>query len=239
MTNPEPSKAVVGDVASSSVAKYDLLFQSPAAPSQSVKRDSDQSDLTQHTVSYVDGATVLRFQLPVAFLQVYLDDSPTLWLLWAHGSVVSPQPFPSYHVGIRGAVPVSRQSVFGESAKPSPPSVTNDGEDGCSCSNQQINYCDESISYQVASCYISDSSLTPTEFNDADIKEYDFVQQLSNEFRIAWTTTGAYPSGEIKIMMQARTLGWLAIGLLRHTTDDGAAAGNGMIDADIYIGNVV
>ncbi|KAL1520672.1 hypothetical protein AB1Y20_022242 [Prymnesium parvum] len=257
MTDPTPSKAIVGDLSSSSLHVYDLVYQDPSSPARSIQSDTSTLALEKTSVVYRDGVTALRFHVASSWLSSAsdeADDDDTIWLLWAHGSPTWPLAFPSYHIGNRGAVSISRLELLGPKS-PSPPPVPKPhsppkpppsggsgggtgGSDGCSGSGQITDYCGETLSYQVARCYMSTSSLTLPQFDNA-VDAYENVLQLSTEFRVAWTVKGTYPSGEISILMQARTLGWLGFGLMSDTTAGGVASGNGMINTDIWIGNVV
>jgi len=257
MTDPTPSKAIVGDLSSSSLHVYDLVYQDPSSPARSIQSDTSTLALEKTSVVYRDGVTALRFHVASSWLSSAsdeADDDDTIWLLWAHGSPTWPLAFPSYHIGNRGAVSISRLELLGPKS-PSPPPVPKPhsppkpppsggsggetgGSDGCSGSGQITDYCGETLSYQVARCYMSTSSLTLPQFDNA-VDAYENFLQLSTEFRVAWTVKGTYPSGEISILMQARTLGWLGFGLMSDTTAGGVASGNGMINTDIWIGNVV
>ncbi|KAL1520605.1 hypothetical protein AB1Y20_022180 [Prymnesium parvum] len=246
MTEPEPSKAVVGDLVSSGIIKYDLKYQSPASPTRSVERDVDIAGVNNASLVFADGATSLRFRASVSWLSFYLDQGPVIWLLWGHGSTVLPLAFPSYHTGNRGAVAISRADLFPPpppSSSPPPPvpapvSGSPPANTGCSGSEPITDYCEESLAYQVARCYVSTSSLTAPQFDDA-ASAYDNVKFATSEFRIAWTVKGDYPDGEISIMVQARTTGWVGFGIMADSQNDAAASGNGMIRTDIYIGAVV
>lgn len=79
---------------------------------------------------------------------------------------------------------------------------------------------------------MSSTSLTNAEFDDASL-DYEHTLQLSSEYRLAWTVRGVYPTGEISIMIQARTTGWVGFGLMADDTS------NGMVDTDIIIGAIV
>jgi len=236
MVAPEPSKAVVGDVTSSTVTKHKLVYQNPSSPAQSITADLDDAALTHTSISYADGITTLRFRAPLSWLTAYEGDDSSAWLLWAHGGSVLPRSFPSYHVGHRGKQLLFLSDLRSKSPPPallSPPSPSNTG----ACSSGIKDYCDESLAYNVARCYMSSTSLTPPDFDD-EADKYDHVAQLAAEFRLAWSIVGAYPDGEITIMMQARTLGWVGVGLMSDLSDGHEDSGHGMIRTDIYIGKV-
>ncbi|KAL1520610.1 hypothetical protein AB1Y20_022184 [Prymnesium parvum] len=217
MSEPEPSKAVVGDLVSSGVTSYDLKYQSPASPVQSVVRDNDMTWVNNTSLFFADGATTLRFRASVSWLSFYLDQ------VSISRADLFPPPPPSSSPPPPVPAPVSG----------SPPAGS-----GCSGSDPITDYCEESLSYQVARCYVSTSSLTAPQFDDA-ASAYEHSKQLSTEFRIAWTVKGDYPDGEISIMMQARTTGWIGFGIMADTANGASASGNGMIRSDIYIGAVV
>lgn len=236
MVQPQPSKAVVGDVVSSSVVMYDLVSQVPSSATQSVLRAEADAILpgTISSIVYSDGATILRFHAPYSWFSTFVGSDPTIWLLWAHGSEVLPLSFPSYHTGSRGALPVSRDQLLGSSMSPGvasspPPALVAD---------PITNYCEESITYRVAKCYMSTSSLEPAVF-DNQSNTYDHQMELTNEFRVAWTISGDYPSGFISIMMQARTTSWVGFGVRPEISNATVSrSGNGMVDVDIYTGMV-
>ncbi|KAL3892752.1 MAG: hypothetical protein SGPRY_014821, partial [Prymnesium sp.] len=99
-------------------------------------------------------------------------------------------------------------------------------------SPDQIDYCSEDVVFRVAACNSYSSSRQPTDFDSA-ASSYDHSVKLSGEMKIAWTIRGNYPNGEITIMMQARTSGWVGFGLMSNVET------SGMVHADIYIGNVM
>ncbi|KAL1499200.1 hypothetical protein AB1Y20_013708 [Prymnesium parvum] len=251
MTDPNSSKAVVGDLASS-VFEYNLVSQNPSMPAKSVKKPIDNAGLIESSVSFADGLTVLQFDIPVGWLTTFARTGD-VWLLWAHGSATLPSRFPSYHAGHRGAVLVSREDLLGEYLSPNlPPPGSNGGGDDASGSNppppppqppdasscdcgDEVDWCGEMEAFKVAKCYVSDVSLTPTTFSTNHSVDYDHELLLSSEYRIKWKVHGAHPNGEISIFLEARTTGWLGFGLM----GDPSADGNGMINSDIYIGAVV
>ncbi|KAL1514916.1 hypothetical protein AB1Y20_003996 [Prymnesium parvum] len=237
MIDPEPSKVVVGDVTSSTVTKHKLVYQNPSSPAKSIMQDLEGAALTHASISYADGITILRFRAALSWVTAFSNSST--WLIWAYGSSVLPRSFPSYHTGQRGSHPLLLSDLLSKSPPPppalrSPPSPTNTG----ACSGGIKDYCDESLAYNVARCYMSTTSLTPPKFDNAADK-YENVVQLASEFRIAWTILGGYPDGEISIMMQARSLGWIGFGFMSDMLEGHEDSGHGMIRTDIYIGKVV
>ncbi|KAL1520688.1 hypothetical protein AB1Y20_022257 [Prymnesium parvum] len=246
MTDPAPSKAVVGSLVSSSVAEYALTFQNPSSPARSVQQVNSENKMGNASIFFENGATTLRFVLPVAWLAAFPEGGAAIWILWAHGSSIRPIAFPSYHASNRGAVSIARTSLLGPDPPsppaPSSPPSTDTPPGGITvpdCPDEEpiTDFCDESLAYQVARCYMSTTSLTTPEFDDSAVIKYDHVAQLSTEFRVAWTILGEYPHGEISLLMQARTLGWLGFGLMSATDD--AGSGNGMIETDIFFANVI
>ncbi|KAL3920924.1 MAG: hypothetical protein SGPRY_005079, partial [Prymnesium sp.] len=196
MVQPQPSKAVIGDVTSSSVTMYDLVSQVPSSAMQSVSRAESDGILTDASISYADDATTLRFRASNSWLSTFVGSDPSVWLLWSHGSELLPHSFPSYHADNRGALTVPRDQLLGHS-------------DGTG------------------------------DVFDEQSSTYDHQMALTNEYRVAWTVNGAYPSGSISIMMQARTQSWVGFGLRPFSSNTSAGgSGNGMVDVDIYMGMV-
>lgn len=98
-----------------------------------------------------------------------------------------------------------------------------------------VDYCNETVSYRVARCYVSNSSLLVPRFSRR-AEEYSYSRQLSTEYRVAWSVKeGGVGGGEISLLLEARTLGWIGFGLRQHSV----ASGNGMVGADIWIGSVM
>ncbi len=85
--------------------------------------------------------------------------------------------------------------------------------------------------YPPASCYITFDSLRPAVF--VNERSYDYRMQLSHEFQLSWSCIGHFPSGEIEVELQARTRGWLGLGL--RTTGNA----HGMINTDMWLVRVV
>jgi len=251
MVDPQPSKAIVADVTSASVRLYDLNYQSPAMPERSVAVDTGGVALNFSSIDYSNGATRLYVRVPISWLTMYADAGTKIWLLWAHGSA-SADKFPSYHTANRGTVSILRAHLLGEQASDSsPPPVSapssspatsgggNSGSsyDDCNC-DATVDYCGELAAYNVAKCYISKVDV-PSQHFDHKADEFEHVIELTSEVRMAWTVYGTYPSGEIKILIQARTLGWVGFGIRNASRQGGGANGNGMIQSDIYMGNVI
>ncbi|KAL1511739.1 hypothetical protein AB1Y20_005027 [Prymnesium parvum] len=251
MTDPNSSKAVIGDLASSSVSEFNLVSQNPSMPTKSVEKPINKAGVNESSVSFADGVTVLQFDISVAWLTAF-GGTEDVWLLWAHGSATLPRRFPSYHAENRGAVLISRDDLFGEyHSPPSNPAPDNSGGDdapdskpppppqppdasSCNCGDE-VDWCGETEAYNVAKCYVSDVSLTPTTFSTNHSMDYDHEVLLSSEYRMKWKIRGTYPDGEISIILEARTTGWLGFGLM----GDPSADGNGMINSDIYLGAVI
>jgi len=251
MTDPNSSKAVIGDLASSSVSEFNLVSQNPSMPTKSVEKLINKAGVNESSVSFADGVTVLQFDISVAWLTAF-GGTEDVWLLWAHGSATLPRRFPSYHAENRGAVLISRDDLFGEYySPPSNPAPDNSGGDdapdskpppppqppdasSCNCGDE-VDWCGETEAYNVAKCYVSDVSLTPTTFSTNHSMDYDHEVLLSSEYRMKWKIRGTYPDGEISIILEARTTGWLGFGLM----GDPSADGNGMINSDIYLGAVI
>ena len=86
---------------------------------------------------------------------------------------------------------------------------------------------------QVGLCFVSWTS-EEAEFGERP-SEYTRVAHLSNEFRVSWTAyrPTATEAGYISVLLQARTTGWMAIGLRA------ASKGHGMSDNDVWFARVV
>lgn len=235
MVEPQPSVAMVGDVTSGEVAEYELLNMMPSSPSSAVRRK--EGSFLHASVHSYDGQINLAVRVPIAWLTQFAANSSPVWLLWAHGNSIMPLRFPSYHTGSRGSLPVSRVQLLGETLASPPPTAAPTISPGGPSSCQISDYCTESLSYQVAKCYLSNTSILPADFDDRS-EAYAHTAQLSTEFLVAWTVFGSYPHGEISFLLQARTTGWVGFGVIGDESTAGFASGNGMVDADIFFGHI-
>lgn len=242
MTSPQSSKAVIGDLEEAHVAKYNLTFQSPSRPAESVLQDPDQVGLTAASISRENGRTALKFTLPLVWLTSFLE-AGNLHFIWAHGSPLKPLAFPSYHGVSRGAVSLQAATWLGLSPPPlvvPPPPPASPVPSPIDCGFRievpvVYDYCNDTVTYEAAKCFYRNESANDV-LVDEIAKQYEHTVELAQGVKLSWTISGQYPGGEISMMIQARTRGWVALGLV----SPGSAAGvnHGMVDADMYIGSV-
>ena len=216
MVDPQPTRAVIGS--SAGVLKHTLQGMSKAGVTADARQDLTGTRFTQE-----NGVSTMAFTATLAYMETYATRSSgtvSAWLIWAHGS--STVPTVDYHLGNRGRFQLQASTSTNTTA-PDPAKLS-------SSSSEDTGSCSAALTYSIGQCYVSYTSLTAVEYGDT-ASLYQHVQDLSTEFRVAWSIyRGA--DGHIAVALQARTTGWVGLGLM------GNAVRHGMVDTDMWWGKV-
>ena len=225
------SKAVLGRLPPNGIGSFVGWYHLGQKDPSGIERLEDPGTLGSAVVSSVDGRLRMDFTLE-------LDEAtgvkpPPLGddkILWAYGDLEVTSSTPNrrlseqaellgtlvYHANNRGPVAID---------------LSGQGD-----VEPVVDVCDDTTAvFQSAICYASYTQLvrdTQTEFDK--LGDYQQSVDLSPDFRISWSIVRD-PSEEahISVMLQGRTLGWLAVGIV------GAGVSHGMVNADIWIGHIV
>lgn len=216
------SEAIIGTVGGGDarVAQYELTGKSVEMV-RLVDASVHPSSwaMSNASISLVDGLLLMSFRRPLT------DRTPagaTLLahglshLLWAAGNAASP----SYHGSGRGRYTLDLSA-----------------QDGSDATTEVANTCSAESVYATAMCYVSQEAAANTPWDDA-IGRYDRTAAIDREYRVAWTidetTNTSNPT--LRMMLQARTLGWVGFGLLGSQGYEYDR--HGMIRTDMWIGHV-
>ena len=200
------SKAVIGwaEPGSSSVALYDLGGKAPSMVTAAPE------ELINASISRENGMMTMRFT--VALADVGAASSGDQTMVWSMGSIVT-DAHPTYHGSTRG--------LFSVALDGKPSAALAEAE-----ANFQVGTCGDAQALAVALCYVSDVSRSEVLYDSAS-EDYEHVIDLSADFRLAWTITAASrvpnATDAISVMLQARTRGWLGIGLMAGELQHGTA----------------
>lgn len=168
--------------------------------------------LTNVSLEVADGVATLAFTRPLDRGHVPLTGRAVASLIWAVGDRDG-----AYHTR-RGAALVSLSGATGTAATVAPPNVA-----GSSCRVSLPTL------PELGACYRTSDSGPPS-FGDA-ANAYEHVQELTRDFRLAWSADER--SGVLSVLLQARTRGWLALGLM------GSELSSGMVHTDVWQARVV
>ena len=215
----EGSDSAVGMLRDGTAKIYHLAFEDLVRPA--IPRSLGNGMLT-----VADGVATLEFSRPLAASssdwRFSLDDNGVQPMLWAIGDDSSTPP--GYH-SARGSFAIELSATAGSQVDVSSANMT---------LSSGASTCDESLALRVMQCYRSyDGSAASTAVSfDGTAERYEHFLDVSREFRVAWTIDRS--AGVASIMLQARTVGWLGLGLMGPTS-----IGNGMIETDMWVGRVV
>ena len=79
-----------------------------------------------------------------------------------------------------------------------------------------------SLAMEVTECFVAEPTRSAVQYPELN-RTYDRAEDLNPLFRISWSVLHRHePLATLQIMLQARTPGWLALGLLSESSSEGS-----------------
>ena len=242
MDDPHPSRAVMGlreggVHLKSLTAKIASSVMAPLSPAEM----ASFPQVLSSSFEVVNGISRLLFTIERRWLEWSVSEAcgangsvttpPSLhpygvstYFIWSHSATGFGAP--AHHLTNRGMVQLDVDST----AWALLPAASRDSP--CSARN----------SLEVGLCFADDGlQLGPTAFIDEGNAppgfrtDFDHSQQLDNDYRLRWKAIGRWPNGHVNFELQARTTGWVALGLKSKDFD---SALHGMVHTDMWLGCV-